>query len=124
MIKRILRRFPHALRGLRGALRVDFSFRTQWYGGLLITGIIAALAWPLSSTEALFLALGFALILITELQNSSVEAALNHLHPERHTAVGYSKDLAAAAVLVASFFYVVVVSTILGSRFLPTLLAY
>ncbi len=120
MITRILRRFPHALRGLTRALRTDFSFRTQWFGGLIATGFVAAVAWPLSSTEGLFLGLGFALLLITELQNSSVEEALDHLHPEHHAAVGYSKDLAAAAVLVAGLFFAGVVVTILGGRLLPS----
>ena len=122
MIRRTLRRFPHALRGLRTALRTDFSFRTQWYGGLVMSGVVLGVAWPLSSTEGLFLSLGFALLLITELQNSSVEAALDHLHPEHHERVGYSKDLASAAVLVAGLFFAGVVATILGSRLLPLVL--
>lgn len=124
MITRTLRRFPHALRGLRRAVRDDFSFKTQWYGGLLSAGVVTGVAWPLSSTEALFLSLGFALLLITELQNSSVEAALDHLHPERHDAVGYSKDLAAAAVLVAALFYAATIATILGSRLWPLIASW
>jgi diacylglycerol kinase len=75
--------------------------------------------WPLTPTEALFLGLGFALLLITELQNSSIEDTLDHLHPDHHDAVGYSKDLAAAAVLVAALFFLGVVVTILGSHFVP-----
>lgn len=117
MIHRTLRRFPPALRGWYRALRTDFSFKTQWYGGLLSTGLVLVIAWPLSSTEGLFLGLGFALLIITELQNSSVEAALDHLHPEHHERVGYSKDLAAAAVLIAALFFAAVVLTIAVSRF-------
>lgn len=67
---------------------------------------------PLSKTELLFLLLGWCLILITELQNSALEHALDHLHPERHDTIGRSKDLAAAAVLLAGVFLLLVLVVI------------
>jgi diacylglycerol kinase len=64
----------------------------------------------------LFLALSYALILITELQNTSFEKALDRLHPELHDDIGASKDIAAAAVLTAGLFALVVVLTIVARR--------
>jgi diacylglycerol kinase len=118
MILRILRRFPHAVRGLWSAVRTDFSFKTQVIGGSLSAGLVIWFAWPLSLTEYHFLALGLALLFITELQNSSVEAAMDHLHPDTHDAIGLTKDLAAAAVLVAGGFYALTLVCIIGSRLL------
>ncbi|MBY0310348.1 diacylglycerol kinase [Patescibacteria group bacterium] len=118
MLLRNLRRFPHALRGLFSALANDFSFKTQVLGGLLSAGLVIWLAAPLSLTEYHFLGLGLALIFITELQNSSVEAAMDHLHPDNHSAIGLTKDLAAATVLIAGIFYAVTILLILLPRFL------
>lgn len=116
MIKRTLRRFPHAFRGLWYALCKDFSFKTQFYGGLITAMAVAWYAWPLTASEFLFLLLGYVLLLITELQNSSVEASLDHLHPDRHDAIKVTKDMAAGAVIIAGSFYGLVIITIIGSR--------
>lgn len=106
------------MRGLWSALKNDFSFKTQVVGGLLSACLVIWFAWPLSLTEYHFLALGLALLCITELQNSSIEAAMDHLHPDTHQAVGLTKDLAAAAVLVAGRFYGITLVFIVGSRLL------
>ena len=116
MIKRTLRRFPHAFRGIWYALCKDFSFQTQFYGGLVVAGLVTWFAWPLATFEFLFLALGYTLLLITELQNSSVEASLDHLHPDRHDAIKVTKDMAAGAVIIAGGYYGLVVLTIVASR--------
>jgi diacylglycerol kinase len=56
---------------------------------------------PMEAWEWLFVILCWILILITELQNSALEAALNKIHPELHENIGHSKDMAAGAVLLA-----------------------
>lgn len=116
MLKRTLRRFPHAFRGLKFALWHDFSFKTQFYGGLVVGVAVLFYAWPVTSTEILLLALGWVLILITELQNSSVESSLDHLHPDRHDAIKVTKDMAAGAVVIAGGFYALVIVVIIGTR--------
>jgi diacylglycerol kinase (ATP) len=44
-----------------------------------------------------------ALVLVAELVNSSIEALADHLHPAQHPAIEIAKDIAAGAVLLASF---------------------
>jgi diacylglycerol kinase len=117
MITRYLKRFPHALRGLLFALRHDFGFRTQVYGIGLVVALVLYILAPLSSIEALLLLLAYCLILITELQNSALEIALDKLHPELHSAIGKSKDLAAGAVLLAGIFLAVVIVVLSLLRF-------
>jgi diacylglycerol kinase len=116
MIKRYFNRFPHALRGLRYASSQDFGFKTQLYG--IAAALVAVFYFikPLTESELLFLVLSYFLILITELQNSALEVALDHLHPTLHEQVGRSKDMSAAAVLLAGTFLFIVVLTIILAR--------
>lgn len=110
------KRLGFALTGIRYAVRTDRSFRLQWYGlGAMVTGAIYLLS-PLSATEFLFVALTYILILITELQNSALEYALDHLHPETHDNIGRSKDMAAGSVLLAGISLLLVLGTLLVIR--------
>lgn len=113
MIKRYLKRFPHLFAGIWYAIRYDFGFQTQ----LALVGpavlVFSYLFWPLSNVEVLFLGTAYALILITELQNTSFEHALDRLHPERHEQIGHSKNMAGGSVLLAGFFLVFVMAVII-----------
>jgi diacylglycerol kinase len=104
MIRRHLKRLYFAFAGIWFALRTDFSYRWQFFGGLVAVSLFVLATHPLSQSEFLFLGLGWALVLITELQNTSFETALDRLHPELHDSIGRSKDMAAGAVLTAGFF--------------------
>jgi len=112
MLARYLRSFPHAFRGITYALTNDFGFRKQFYGIGILLVIVISFFYPLTSSELLFIGLAYALILITELQNSALEAALDKLHPELHETIGVSKDMAAGAVLIAGLFLVLVIVVI------------
>lgn len=109
---RNIHRVKYAFAGIAHAFVHDFSYRTQVWSVLLV--IVAAIYWlqPLSQTELLFLGLAYTLILITELQNSSFESALDHMHPEMHDNIGRSKDMAAGAVLSAGLFLLFVIAMI------------
>jgi undecaprenol kinase len=117
MFQKYFSRFPHAFRGIAYALINDFGYRTQVYLGVALAVIISAIWQPLSMIEFLFIALSYALILITELQNSALEAALDRLHPELHDNIKISKDMAAGAVLTAGIFLGIVLVTIGLNRF-------
>tara|TARA_B100001179_G_scaffold229468_1_gene215274 strand:+ start:1547 stop:1900 length:354 start_codon:yes stop_codon:yes gene_type:complete len=116
MIKRYLSRLPHALRGILYAIRHDFGFRTQWYSAVVLAVFILYFFAPLDRYEFLFLAVAAILILITELQNSAIEAALDRLHPEKHEQIMRSKDMAAGAVLLAAGFALLVLVVLLLNR--------
>lgn len=112
MVKKYFGRFPHAFRGIHYALTSDFGYRTQVYLGASIGIIIAIYFKSLAAWEFLFLLLAWTIILITELQNSALEAALDRLHPELHDDIKRSKDMAAGAVLTAGAFLLIVLITI------------
>ncbi len=106
-MKRIKEKFSHPLRGLFYAVCHDRGMQA-----VLITGGIGILLlqyWfgPISDMGNLLLTACFVLVVITELQNSSTEAALDAIHPEHNDHIGRSKDMAAGAVLCAAVFSLV-----------------
>lgn len=113
IITKNVNRIKYALNGILFALRTDYSYRTQAWSILVVITVAVFFLQPLSQTEILFLGLAYTLILITELQNSSFEAALDHMHPERHDSIGKSKDMAAGTVLSAGLFLVFVLLAII-----------
>lgn len=108
IITKNVNRIKYAVAGILFALRTDYSYRTQAWSILLVVTAAILILQPLSQTEFLFLGLAYTLILITELQNSSFEAALDHMHPEHHDNIGRSKDMAAGAVFSAGSFLIFV----------------
>ena len=102
----------YALKGIWHALKTDMSFRFQ----VLVLGpfvlLVAYLFWPLTQIEILFLGLGWLMVVTTELQNSSFEAALDHLHPQLHKEIGHSKDMASGSVFTSGMFLVFVIVVI------------
>ncbi len=116
MIKKTIKKINYSIAGLKYAVLQDRGFRVQVY--FIISAVFMTLTFllPLSQTEFLFLTLGFALVLITELQNSALESALDKLHPEINNNIKNSKDMASAAVLGAVAFLLIVFAVILLER--------
>ena len=115
-MKKVITRYSHPIRGILYALQNDRSYRSQVYlFGAVVAGIFVYFD-PLAYWEVLFVILAYALILITELQNSALEAALDRIHPERHDTIGRSKDMAAGAVLTAGVFLLLVLAVLVFNR--------
>ncbi len=112
IFRKIINGLVNALRGVARAYRVDMSIRIEVWAGLIVLGLVFYFFWPLWQVEFLFLILGLALVLITELINTALERALERLHPERHELIGESKDIASAAVLVSIIFTLAVLAAI------------
>ncbi len=91
-------RLGFAWQGIKQAWLTEASFRSQVFFALLAVIYFAFLQVSAIWWALLFILIG--LILALELINSALEAALDHLHPETHPAVGRAKDMAAGAVWV------------------------
>lgn len=115
-VKKILRSFLYAVRGLRHAYKSDKSFRMEIQYGLPIYLVVVLYAYPLLTWEIILLTLSYMLILIVELVNTAFEKMLDKIHPEQHEMIGQSKDIAAAAVFIAFLFALIVVSVLLATR--------
>jgi len=98
-ITRIVRAFFYSRDGLKSTFIREAAFRQEC--------IAAAVLIPLAffiAPDRVMLALMVAsvlLVLITELLNSAVEAAIDRFGPERHPLAKQAKDAGSAAVLVA-----------------------
>ncbi|MFM1885470.1 MAG: hypothetical protein RL026_627 [Pseudomonadota bacterium] len=94
------RRLACAVQGLAHALRQERSLQTQAVaaGAVLVALVVErppALWWAIA-----LLAIGG--VIAAELLNSAIEALADHLHPQHHPAIRIVKDVAAAAVTIAS----------------------
>lgn len=115
LIHKIGIKLRDALHGYQFALTTDLSFKMDVIVGIGLL-VFSYFVWPLSQLEGMLLLLGWLLVIITELQNTAIEAALDRIHPERHSDIGASKDMAAAAVLTALVFLTTVIALILYNR--------
>ncbi|MDB5038014.1 MAG: diacylglycerol kinase [Bacteriovoracaceae bacterium] len=95
-----LNRLSFAWNGIRAAFKSEANFRIQLFLALVAI-IILFVTQPDAIWWALIL-LSTASVLAAELANTSLEKALDKLHPEAHFLVGISKDCAAGAVLILS----------------------
>lgn len=96
----------NAWAGIRHVWRAERNWRTEVYLGAAALGVFAGVR-PAPLWWALIV-LCIAFVLAAELANSALEALIDHLHPERHAAIGQVKDMLAGMVLVASAGAVVV----------------
>ena len=116
-----LRRMAHAARhsidGLAAALRSESAFRQECLG--------AAIMLPLafwvgqSWVETVLLMATVMLVLIVELLNSGIEAAIDRVSLELHDLSKFAKDLASAAVFLSILLCAGVWATALFHRFIP-----
>lgn len=111
-----MKRFSYAIHGIYIALRHDHSVQLHILIGAVCIPLLFFILHPLQQWEFLILLLGWFLILITEIQNSSLEEALDKLHPERHDNIKKSKDMAAGAVLLSGIYFAIAIYVLIASR--------
>jgi diacylglycerol kinase (ATP) len=89
----------NSINGFRVAIREESAFRQE----LTLAAILvpAGILLPVRPVEHALLVCSVLLVLIVELLNSSVEAAIDRISLERHELSKRAKDLGSAAVTVA-----------------------
>ena len=115
--QRFARRMGCAWQGLRAAWRLEASLRTHALATVALTVVLA-----LTQAPALWwavMALTVAAVVACELLNTAIEALADHLHPGHHPAIGLTKDVAAAAVLVCSLASLVVAAAFVVGHLWP-----
>jgi diacylglycerol kinase (ATP) len=98
--------------GFRVAIREESAFRQE----LTLAAILVpcGLVVPVDPVSRVLLLGSVLLVLIVELLNSSVEAAIDRISLERHELSRRAKDLGSAAVMVALFMCVMTWALIVG----------
>ena len=115
---RLRNKFKYAFSGLNNAVINHSSFIIH-----ITVGFIAcflSLIFDLSSTEIMFVLSAIFFVLIAELINTSVEETINLFTKEIKRGAMLAKDSAAAAVLLASF-YAILIGVII---FVPKIIGF
>ncbi len=97
--KRIINASMYSFHGLKHAWLHEQAFRQELF--LVIPGIILALFLPVDALKKLVLIAVLLLVLIIELLNSAVEAAIDRISLDNHSLSKVAKDLGSAAVFIA-----------------------
>jgi diacylglycerol kinase (ATP) len=98
-IGRIWRATLYSLAGIRAAWENEAAFRQEVFLSLVM---VPSAFWIGGSTVERLLLIGSCLIvLITELLNSAVEAAIDRIGDDNHELSARAKDLGSAAVFIS-----------------------
>ena len=114
-IRRILRATVYSMQGFAHALRHEAAFRQE----LALTIVLVPAAFWLGRTPvevAMLIGVCF-IVLVVELLNTAVEAAIDRHGEEEHELSGAAKDLGSAAVFVSLALVLLVWSAVACDRF-------
>jgi len=98
-LRRIYNALRYSMRGFAHAWRHESAFRQETALAAIL--IPSALLLPVSVLEKLALIASILAVLIVELINSSIEAAVDRISLDHHRLAGRAKDLGSAAVFLA-----------------------
>ena len=98
-IDRVVRATRHSLRGLVEVYRSESAFRQECWGAVLTVPFAPWLGRNWAETTLLMMTV--AVVLIVELLNSSIEAAVDRVSLDLHELSRYAKDVASAAVFLS-----------------------
>jgi len=92
--------FGFSLQGLRDTLHHEMAFRIE----LTVAAVLipSALLLPVTSILRIMLISSVFLLLIVELLNTGIEAAVNRISTEHHPLSGRAKDAGSAAVFMSA----------------------
>ena len=115
-LTRLWHALGHSLSGLRSAWS-EAAFRLEVVGAIVM---LPASAWLARSwVEAALLAGSVVLVMIVELLNTAVEAAIDRIGPEWHDLSKRAKDIGSAAVLLSAILCGCIWLAALWQRFGP-----
>jgi diacylglycerol kinase (ATP) len=109
------RRLLFAMRGLRLSWRSESSFRTH-----IAIALVVLIATAIIQPEPLWwalLAIAIALVVGAELLNSAIERLADHVQPQFDEQIKAVKDVAAAAVLIASVAAIAIAAAFAAEHF-------
>ncbi len=116
-LDRIMRAAGYSMDGLRIAYRGESAFRQEFWAAVFM--LPAAVWLGRNWVEVALLAGSVLLVMIVELLNSGIEAAIDRVSYELHDLSKRAKDLGSAAVLLSLLLCVGIWATALWQRFGP-----
>ena len=98
-LRRIWNAFGYSMHGLRAAYKHEDAFRQEIRLSIIL--IPLALWLPATQIGKLMMIASILLVLIVELLNSAIEAAVDRISLENHNLAKRAKDIGSAAVFVS-----------------------
>lgn len=111
---RVVKAAGFSVRGFRSAWRFESAFRQECTIALILVPCAFLLAETL--TQAALLIATTALVLVAELLNSAVEAAVDRIGGEHHELAAQAKDMGSAAVFVSLAIVIVTWALVAADR--------
>ena len=114
-IRRILRATKFSAQGIAAAWKNEAAFRQEL---LLVVVLLPAALWlGQTALERAVLVVCLFIVLIVELINSAIEAAIDRHGEEHHELSGRAKDMGSAAVFVVLVIVLIVWGAVAWQRF-------
>jgi undecaprenol kinase len=99
-MKKFLKSFSHALRGLQHTLVHEQNFKIELFGAFVTIG--CAIVFNISKIEWFVVIINIAAVLTAELFNTGIENLCNMIHKTTHPIIKTVKDVSAAAVVITA----------------------
>ncbi len=113
---RIIRALGYSLRGIRACYRHEAAFRQELLVALLVVPL--GLWLGEGGVEKALLAGSWLFVMVVELINSALEAAVDRFGPEHHELSGRAKDSGSASVLLSIALALLIWALILLTRYI------
>lgn len=112
--------FRNSFKGIRLALKSERNIRVHFVTSLLV--MVCGVTLKCSAAEFSILLIAIALVLIAEMVNSAIEFTLDAVFHNRYSKlVGMAKDIAAGAVMIATFISISIGILLFGSKIIALL---
>ncbi|MDD2833303.1 MAG: diacylglycerol kinase [Methylotenera sp.] len=98
-LRRLINAFGYSLEGFKAAFVHEDAFRQEVFLAMVL--IPLAIYLDHTPVEQALLIASVLLVLIVELLNSAIEAAVDHTSTEHHALAKQAKDIGSAAVFIA-----------------------
>ena len=98
-LRRLINAFGYSVEGFKAAFKHEDAFRQEVHLAVVLTPLAFFLGK--TSIEKALMVATVLLVLIVELFNSAIEAAVDHTSIERHPLAKRAKDIGSAAVFLA-----------------------
>ncbi len=110
----------NAFKGIRLALKSERNIRVHFSAA--VVAIATAIVLKFTPPEFCLLLIAIALVIIAEMVNSAIEFSLDAIFHNRYSKlVGMAKDIAAGAVMVATFISIAIGILLFGSKIVSLL---
>jgi diacylglycerol kinase (ATP) len=107
--------FKNSFKGIRLVLKSERNIRIHFAIALLVMALGVILKLNASGFSLLLIAI--ALVIIAEMVNSAIEFTLDAIFHNRYSKlVGMAKDIAAGAVMIATFISIAIGILLFGSK--------